>query len=309
MNHDDVPLSIDLYALGRGLAYGAAIVLIGCCVFAALIPRWRSPLDDDQSLAARALRTTWRIAAATPIVLLLAHLLRGYGQVRSFLDPIEPFTWDAARPILLATAWGRGWLAQLAAATLCIPLARIAPRRPAIGLSLLGTAAVLVAIASSLTGHAREHPWGATVGIGLHALHLVGAGVWLGTLATMTWAAIRPARFGDAASVARAVQLFSPVALVGAGLVVSAGLLLALAYVGTFQSLIGTSYGRVLLVKAGLLAVTAAIGHWNWKRLTPRLGTPEATNHLRRSTAIELLFGLGILAATALLVSLPAPKL
>jgi putative copper export protein len=309
VNHDDVPITFDLYALGRGLAYGATILLIGCCVFAVLVPRWRDPLDDDQSLAARALASTWRLAGLAPIVLLLAHLLRGYAQVRSFLDPIEPFTWDAAQPILFATAWGKGWMAQLAAATISIPLAWFAPRRPAIGLSLLGTAALLVAVTSPLTGHAGEHPWGAAVGIGLHSLHILGAGLWLGTLACMTWAAIGPARFADGAAVARAVRVFSPVALIGAGLAVTAGVLLALAYIGNLTSLIGTNYGRVLLVKVGLLAVTAALGQWNWKKLTPRLGTPEATAQLRRSTAIELLFGLGILIATAILVSLPAPKL
>ncbi|HXI20084.1 MAG TPA: hypothetical protein VNH46_03315, partial [Gemmatimonadales bacterium] len=100
MHPDAGALPLDLFAFGRGLAFAATLVLIGACVFAALIPRWRDPLDDDRSLAARALGVTWRVAAGAALVLLLAHVLRGYGEVRSFLDPIEPFTWEAARPVL-----------------------------------------------------------------------------------------------------------------------------------------------------------------------------------------------------------------
>ena len=309
MNHDDLPLPIDLYAAGRWLAYLAVLALIGACAFAALVPRWRRSTDDDRSLAARALAGTWTVAAIAAPLLLLAHLVRAWGQVRSFLDPGEPFTWDAARPVLFATAWGRGWLAQLVAATLSVPLALIAPRRPAIGLALLGTAALAVAATEPLTGHAVEHPWGAGLGVGLHALHLLGGGLWLGTLFTMFGAGLRIARDGDSTDVAEMVAAFSPLALTGAAVAVGAGSLLAYAYIGDFPALWGTSYGRALLIKLGLLATTMTIGAWNWRRVRPRLGSPSATAELRRSSGLEVLLGLVLLAVTAVLVALPAPKL
>ena len=307
MNHDEVQVVFDLFAFGRALAYASTIVLIGSCVFAALIPSWRLAIDDDQSLAARSLRHTWRIAGWAPLFLLVAHAIRGYAQAKSFLDP-DPVTWESARPILFSTTWGRGWLAQVGAAILALPLAWLAPRRPAIGLSLAGTAALLVAITSPLTGHAATHPWGATIGIGIHALHILGAGLWLGTLTCLSWAALRPALAGDAEAVARVVRVFSPVALVGAGLAVTAGVLLAYAYIGDWASLFGTPYGMTLVRKTVVLGFTAGVGFWNWKRVTPRLGTPPATTSLRRSATIELLIGIGIIALTAVLVSLPAPK-
>lgn len=309
MNHDEVQITYDLFAFGRTLAYGAMLVLIGSCAFAALIPSWRLTEDDDQSLAARALAITWRIAAWAPIVLIIAHLLRGYGQVRSFLDPIEPFTWEMAKPILLDTTWGKGWLTQLAAAIIAAPLAWMAPRRPAIGLSLIGTGALAVAIASPLTGHAVEHPWGATVGVGLHALHILGGGLWIGTLVCLGWAALRPARAGDALAVARVVNAFSPIALIGAGLAVTGGVLLGWAYVGSIDAIFGTPYGLTLFRKTVALCFTAAVGFWNWKRVTPRLGTPSGTTSLKRSTTVELLIGAIIIVLTAILVALPAPKI
>ncbi|TFG51824.1 MAG: hypothetical protein E4H38_00690 [Gemmatimonadales bacterium] len=303
-----IPLPLDLYALGRGVAYAAALVLIGACVFAALIPSWRNDDDDEQSLAARATTATWRTALGASLLLVAAHLLRAWGQAHSFLDP-DPVTWEAARPILLQTAWGRGWFVQTAVALAACLTAWFGPRLPVLGLAVLGTLGLGVAAASPLTGHATEHPWGSTLGTGLHTVHLVGGGAWLGTLFTMVVAAMRTARGDDADDVARMVRLFSPIALASAAVVVIAGGLLALAYVGTIGDLVGTIYGQVLIVKVLLLAVTMAIGARNWRRLTPQLGTARGTDIMKRSATVELAFGAGIIAATALLVSLPAPRI
>jgi copper transport protein len=312
---EEGPLPLDLYAFGRGLAYFATLALIGACVYAALIPRWRGPHDDDHSLPARALAGTWTVAAAAAAGLVLADFLRAYGQVRSFLDPMEPLTWEAARPVLFQTSWGRNWMAQLGIAGLTVPIALLARRRPAMGLGLLSTAALAVAVTTPLTGHAVEHPWGRPLGLGLHALHLIGGGVWLGTLFSMVVAGLRVVRYYSATAstehqaVARMVTAFSPAALAGAGLAVAAGSLLSYAYVGDLASLLGTSYGRTLLVKVSLLALTMALGAWNWRRVTPRLGSADATRLLKRSATVELLIGLLLIAATAVLVALPAPKI
>jgi putative copper export protein len=317
---DEGPLPLDLYALGRGLAYLAALTLVGVCVFIALIPRWRLPGDDDRSLPARALTGAWNTAAGAAALLLFAHLLRAYGQVRSFLEPAEPFAWSVARPMLFQTAWGKGWGAQVIVAAMTLPLALLARRRPAAGLALLSTASVAVVATSPLTGHALEHPWGSQLGVGLHALHLVGGGAWLGTLVAMLLAALIPAdsaRGGahpfreesDHAAVRRMVGAFSPIALTGAGLAVAAGALLAWAYIGDLASLKGTRYGVALLVKVSLLLLTMALGAWNWRRLKPRLGTAGATRTLRRSATFELLLGLLLIGATAVLVALAAPTI
>lgn len=316
MDHDLAPFPLDFFAAARGVAYLATLLLVGSCAFAALVPRWRDPDDDDQSLAARALAGTWQIAGWAAGLLVLAHLARGYGQVRSFLEPFEPFTWDAARPVLLETAWGSAWLAQLAAALVVLPAALYCRRRPATGLALLGAAVLLAVAATPRTGHAAENPWGPGLGLGLHALHLVGGGIWLGSLGVMFLAGLRRAS-GRLASrpggmdegVARMIRAFSPMALTGAALAIGTGGLLGIGYVGSLGNLWGSSYGRVLLLKLLLLAVTMAFGAWNWRRLSPGLGTPGATAALTRSAAFELIVALLLLSVTAVLVALPAPNI
>lgn len=318
MDHDLVPLSLDLYTAARTVAYLATLLLIGSAAFATLLPRWRAAEDDDRSLAAGVLAGTWRLAAWAAGLLLLAHLVRGYAQVRSFLEPFEPFTWAAARPVLLQTAWGAAWLAQLAAALVALPPALLCRRRPAAGLALLGGAALLVVATTPRTGHAVENPWGGGLGQGIHALHLVGGGLWLGSLGVMFLTGLRlaqargwrPGELGAVhQAVARMVRAFSPLALTGAALAIGTGSLLGVAYVGSLGSLWSTSYGRVLLLKLLLVLVTLGLGAWNWRRLSPGLGTPGASAGLSRSAALELIVALLLLSVTAVLVALPAPNL
>ncbi|HEU5050718.1 MAG TPA: CopD family protein, partial [Gemmatimonadales bacterium] len=73
--------------------------------------------------------------------------------------------------------------------------------------------------------------------------------------------------------------------------------------------LFATGYGRVLLVKIGLLAGVAALGAWNWRRVRPALGSAPGAGRLRMSATAELVLGTLLLGATAILVALPAPAL
>lgn len=315
MEYEPATLPLDLFAASRALAYLATLTLVGACAFVALIPRWRGPEDDERSLAARSLARAWHLAVGAAVLLLLADLARGLGQVRSFLDPGEPMTWAAARLMLVDSAWGHGWLAQLGTASLALLLLLATARRPAARLALAGTAVMAVVGGTPLTGHASEHPWGPSFGVGLHAVHLLGGGLWLGTLAALAIAALpllgdgRVVANRDHATLARLVSTFSPLALVGAGLAVGAGLLLGWSYVGSLAALTATAYGRALLLKSGLLLLTMALGAWNWRRVSPALGRPEGSARLRRSVTAELAVGLLLVATTAVLVALPAPGL
>jgi len=85
------------------------------------------------------------------------------------------------------------------------------------------------------------------------------------------------------------------------------GTVLSVSYVGSWPALWQTTYGRTLMIKIGLLGLTALLGAWNWRKLRPRLGTPGSASRLLQSARLELLVGALLLAATAILVALPAP--
>jgi copper transport protein len=105
------------------------------------------------------------------------------------------------------------------------------------------------------------------------------------------------------------VGAFSPVALTGAAVAVGAGSLMGYAYVGNLEGLFAGRYGTALLIKLGLLAVTMALGAWNWRRVKPTLGQAGATAALTRSATLEVVIASLVVAVTAVLVALPAPRI
>jgi copper transport protein len=214
--------------------------------------------------------------------------------------------------ILRETAWGRGWTTQLVAAGLAVTGFMAARALPGIGWLLAAAGASAVALAAPLTGHAVASERAGRWGYPLDLLHVLGAGVWLGTLAVMTVAGFRAARRlpdqDRELAVASQVRAFSPVALAGASLVALAGAVLAFRYLdGTVSALWTSRYGRTLLLKLALLGLVAALGAWNWRVVTPHLGRPGGAARIRRSAGLELLLGTLLLAITAILVSLPMP--
>jgi len=108
-------------------------------------------------------------------------------------------------------------------------------------------------------------------------LHLLAVAVWLGGLSTLVVALFRaPA---DTPIEASAVRRFSRLAFGAVLALVSTGIYQSWRQLGSWSALTGTSYGRLLLVKIGLVAVLVGIA-WISRRWTGRLTettAPEAS--------------------------------
>jgi copper transport protein len=104
-------------------------------------------------------------------------------------------------------------------------------------------------------------------------LHLLAVAAWLGGLATLLVALFRaPA---DAQIETEAVRRFSRIAFASVLVLAATGIYQSWRQVGTWSALTGTSYGQLLLVKIGLVAVLIGIA-WISRRWTARLAeTPE----------------------------------
>jgi copper resistance protein D len=135
--------------------------------------------------------------------------------------------------------------------------------------------------------------------------HLLAAAVWVGTLALLLMAITN--RAVPRASLASALQRFSLVGTVVVALLIVTGLINVWAIAGIdIANLVGTDYGRVLLVKLLLFAAMLGFAALNRWRYTPMLmqdhDAPVAP--LRRSLSLELSLALAVLAAVALLGTL-----
>ncbi len=296
-------------AAARWLGYIGLFLVIGASSFRIIaggLPA--GPAERVRALLAR----TRRIGLAGAALVVLAGIMRLWLQAEAFTDPGAAVEAATVRLVAAETAWGTGWFWQMGLALAAAAGFLIAGRSSA-GWMLALLAGLGSAVAAPLTGHAVEHPWGPEAGIALHAIHLLGGSVWLGTLAAMLLTVFgrggEPAGEGRESVVAAIVHRYSPVALAGAATTIGAGLLGGYNYVGTVEAALGTDYGRLLLVKLGLVAGVAAVGAWNWRRVRPALGTTPGAGRLRRSATAELLLGTILLVVTAVLVALPAPAL
>jgi copper transport protein len=286
-----------LYAAARWLSYLAAFLVVGAVGFR----RFVLPRAAEASVALPLARTATAQAGLAAVVLAAAHLARLYLQARSLIDESEPVTVGFLADIL-TTGWGRGWLAQLAAALLAAVGARI--RSPA-GATILAVAALGIVCAAPLTGHAVGLPQAGRLGYPLDLLHFGFGAVWLGTLVTMLIAGLRGDLVG-VIPVSRLVAAFSTVALVtGLGAIVF-GVVIAWRYLGAFAPFVTSTYGRAVLIKVAVLGGVAGLGAYNWRVVGPRLARGQPAP-VRESSTAEVVIGAVLLAITAVLVALPLP--
>jgi putative copper resistance protein D len=233
--------------------------------------------------------------------------------------------------VLTSTRFGTDWLLRLGLIVLiglCLVMQRFR-RRFAVGRSPrergsaargaaawagLGLALLLLA-SLAWAGHGAATP-GAPGDLHLAAdiLHLLGAGIWLGTLVPLALLLAEARRAGDAGwvTVARTtVRRFSTVALLSVSVLLAGGLVNTWFLAGTVPALIGTEYGRLLLGKIALFIAMLLIAAVNLLRLEPRLAADAALApsrtiaQLRRNALFETSLGLGVLVLVGVLGTLP----
>jgi copper transport protein len=166
-------------------------------------------------------------------------------------------------------------------------------------LAVAVTGAVLVAASRVLTGHARafEPHW--LLGL-LIALHFLMVGFWYGSIPPL----LRIIKSDSAASASVAIDRFSRAAIGAVPVIVLSGLVLIVAYVGSVEAVVATTYGRLFLVKLTLVALVISLAAINKLRLTPALsrGVPGAALRLRQVIVGEFV----ALTAAVVLASLMA---
>lgn len=212
--------------------------------------------------------------------------------------------------LLAGTAWGRGWILQVAATAMALMgLGAARGRGERAGWGAAAFAAAVLAVTPALSGHAVASRGRVVVAIAADALHVIGAGGWLGTLALVVAAGIPAAlRLNGqlrGPAVASLVGAYSPAALCFAAVLAATGLYASVLHVGSLAALFESSYGRTLLAKLAAIAVVFGLGAYNFLRVKPALGDSVEIPRLRRSSTTELAAGVIVLVATALLVATP----
>ena len=301
--------------IAKWLAFLTAMAAIGLFVLRIVIaqPLVRRVPGADL----RAPTIAFALAAVLGLIAIPAYLEEAVA-----IDSLRSF-WDVTGvvPLWRLTAFGRGWVDIELCFALFVGAAGMAiwvdrPEREgrsvAALLALSGalTAAAAVLVLPGAVGHAGQtSPRG--VAVPLDWLHLVSGALWIGGLIGLlvVWRSLPAAR--RVAGLAVTVPRFSNVAFVSVLVLLGTGVGAAIVHLPVLDALWLTSYGKVILIKAGLLLAAMLLASGNLLRAKPGLTRAEASEAsarlLRRLVSGEVVLVAGAILAAAILSSLAPP--
>ncbi len=306
----------DALIAARVLHLAATVVLVGAVIFQFCISAQtlgRTALPDARAMARFSLITRFGLAVAAAsgaawLVVLTAQITGVSG--------VSAWSGDALT-LLTQTQFGRAMGVRLGIAALLAAALIWHNRWDGFGWIAV-TLAICFAGSIAWTGHsgAGDGPAG-EVQIAADAFHLVAAAAWVGGLLPLAYLfmlAQRTASELAPATVADATRRFSNIGIVSVATLLTTGLINTWFLVGSVAILLGSTYGRLLLLKVALFLVMVGIATVNRTRLTPAITANTAglrTKAMRRlayNSLIEAGLGLAIIAIVGVLGTL-APEL
>lgn len=252
---NDTGAVVVVYGVLTALGYLALFGLVGLTVFDLFVAR--------TTTAGRRLPRVAAITAVSAYVLLVP--LTAVREQGLALGAV-------LNPAVATTGWSDSAALTLVLAASGIALMLLRTRLPGRAGFWAGTVGAGVALLSVLpVGHTRtfEPRW---LMMGADLVHAATAAVWIGGLLALVLYLVRARRRqGDPAEAAAVLGRFSTLA---GGLVVLLGVtgtILAVVVVGSVPALVGSAYGRLLLIKLSVVAVIGGLAAWNRFWLVPRL--------------------------------------
>jgi copper transport protein len=157
----------------------------------------------------------------------------------------------------------------------------------------------------SVSGHDGVDPGSSWLSELADWVHIAGASLWIGGLATM----VALVWYGAPELRRVAFFRFSRLAMVLVSVVLAAGIYLSVVRLPHLRDLWAESYGQVLLVKVGLVLVALAWGGFHHFIVRPRLenGDDGFARRVGRSLLGESIIGMAVLLAAAVLVDSKPP--
>jgi mono/diheme cytochrome c family protein/uncharacterized membrane protein len=182
-------------------------------------------------------------------------------------------------------------------------------------LSRIGPVAIAACLVGSLAwaGHAVGTPgMEGTIHLAADIFHLLAVAAWVGALVPLALLLLAAGGESDATSLAVAqvaVRRFSTFGIAVVATILVTGIVNTWYLAGNVPALVGTDYGRLLLVKVALFLVMLSIAAVNRLWLMPRLlrgqSARDAMRQLGRNSAIEAMVGAVILVFVAVIGTLP----
>jgi copper transport protein len=271
--------SIDTWlALTQGLGYIGLLGICGWLFYAFFIARRSDPVASG----------IWIATGITMLALVLWVPLTVARQQGEGLDLVADFSrWtslasrDLWAMVLLASG---GLVLATLAGNRQVPFPR----------AVLVSGMIIALGAVSILGHTRlaEPTW---LMVGSNITHTIAASIWFGGLLGLVASLRHAPRNDDLREVTGLVARFSTIAGIVLLFVIGCGVLSGWLILRSLRAIVETDYGRILLLKAGLVGLVVLVAAWNRYRLVPVL------THFNPGHAWQRLKYLLLVEATVLL--------
>ncbi len=223
-------------------------------------------------------RRQLRLAAWILLGVFLSGLLAFWLQIASVTGAsrAQALRLDIMGEVLIGTRYGIVWLIRVVLMLLLAGVLLLL-RDYDSGLLRVGALSLAAAVVMALafSGHAAAGEGNRLlVQLVADALHLLAASIWLGALVPFAFFLVWINRIHQpwaGAAVKEATRRFSLLGLVSVSTLVLTGLFNAWSLVGAIPPLVGTTYGRLLLLKLALLLPLIGVAAVNLLDLKPRI--------------------------------------
>jgi len=304
--------------LARMLHIGSAMMLVALPYFM-LVILWpvfgADPVGSYDSFCRRVIKWLW-------VALILEAISGGvwFWFVTAQMSGQSP--WGILDPADLNTVlwqiqFGRLWLGRaVIGAALGVALYFVSRRKTPLppGPSLLNCLVIggCLLISLAWAGHAAAGVHHHVLHLLADALHLLIGSIWpagLIPMACFLWRIDRRNQILPADQDVRVLQRFSRISLIAVLILVATGFINGWLMVGSWEALITTTYGRLLLSKVVIVGIIIGLGAFNRLYLLPRIqDAPILFRALRRTVVAESCLALVVLFIVATMGMTPPPS-
>ncbi|MGX1958212.1 copper homeostasis membrane protein CopD [Serratia proteamaculans] len=281
-----------LFVLCRFVHFAAVMLMFGSSLFTALLSPQRLSPYLSRDVRPLLVSCTWLAGLSAVVLLAIQAGQMGDG----WADTWQLDVWWA----VLGTTFGEVWRWHLGISLLALLSLWLAePRRTQL-LALLST---LLLVSMAFIGHAAMHEGALGVLHRFnHALHLLAAGYWLGSLLPLLVCLRYLAQPQSRSDAVTTLIRFSRWGHLAVALVVLTGVINSLIILGSWPLDVDSPYQRLLLFKTALVALMVMVALANRYAIVPAMSSmPQlAQRGLVLACWIEVGLGAGVL----LLVSL-----
>jgi putative copper resistance protein D len=266
-------------------------VLLGGVLFVLWIAR-SSPAASEESIA-RVQASSWKLLRLSAVGLAIVQLLYLYVDSAVLMVSAD----IGFSGVVGANFFVSGSIVLVAALFTAI----VASGNKNVASWALPILTVVIMAASVMTNHAASRLEGRPLLITLSSIHELATGFWIGGLPFLVLGLYRAKDLDTRWYI---TERFSRMALFSVGALAISGLILSVIYIGSWNAVLGTAYGIMVLAKITMLGALLILGGVNFLLLRD-YPKDQVMPRLRRLIEAEVGIGITVILTAASLTSQP----